>query len=260
MTSAYDSAYGMLSTKSLKLLSMASAYGWLTYGKPQRKPGRVWPPRMTLLMTPPMACLSKKKLKLLSMTCAYGWLMYAEPQRKAGRVWPSACDSAYGILSKKILKFYVWPLRMAGLRMASLKENQVAYDLRVWLSAYDFAYTKQKVSFLCKMLYKYLLLLLLNYYQEYLNISKNITIFYTNKILFAWYTRSHTRVIRGVIRRESYAKVIRDLVFFEACHTQASHTQRSYVKISVFFLINMPYAESYAEVIHDLVFFEACHA
>ena len=69
--------------------------------------------------------------------------------------------------------------------------------------------------------------------------------------------------MRGVIRGASYAEVIRVLVFLEACHTQASHTQRSYVKCSGFFLINMPYAESYAEsyaeVIRDLVFFEACH-
>ena len=45
-------------------------------------------------------------------------------------------------------------------------------------------------------------------------------------------------------------------------HTR-SHTRRSYVRFSDFFLINMPYAESYAEsyeeVIRDLVFFEACH-
>ena len=101
---------------------MAFAYGWLAYGKPRRKPGRVWPPRMTPRRTPRMACLSKKILKIFPMTFAYGWLAYGKPQRKPGRVWPSR------------MTLRVW--------------------LRVWL-AYDFAYTKQKVFFLYKRLYYY---------------------------------------------------------------------------------------------------------
>ena len=71
--SAYDSAYGMFIKKNTEILRMTFAYGWLAYGKPQRKPG----PRMTFAYgfayDPRMASLSEKMVlrMALCMTSVY---------------------------------------------------------------------------------------------------------------------------------------------------------------------------------------------